>query len=608
MSQPVKITDTTFRDAHQSLLATRLRLEDMLPIAEEMDAVGFHSMEVWGGATFDVCTRFLNEDPWERLRTFKSLMPNTKLQMLLRGQSLVGYRAYPDDVVNSFVERSSENGIDIFRVFDALNDEWNLTSAAKAVLKNKKHLQMTLCYSITESGKLGGSIYNLEYYINKARTFKELGAHSIAVKDMAGLLAPYDAYDLISALKSEFDLPIQLHTHYTSGMASMTLLKAIEAGVDTVDTCLSPLALRTSQPAIEPLLSTLQSQKRDPQFNLENILLISGKLEQRLSKYIAMLDSSKSSVIDATVLSHQIPGGMFSNLLSQLRETGSEDRLQEVMTEIPVTRKELGYPPLVTPMSQMIGSQAVSNVLFGRYKMVSNAITDYVLGKYGRPPAAIDESIKSFVLKDLDEKVTEIKSRPADQLKPELGNAKEELSDITSNADDILTYVLYPTTGLGFLRRKYGLETLPEDSPSPTTEDQRSATEQIVNATTATRTENLRAFNVYLNDEVFYVEVDPLNLKNARVETTKQPPDKLSELNINDDGLVIKAPINGIVIKYLVSEGDQVSTGQDIVVLEAMKMENTLPSPASGIVKKLTQEVGVKVDKGTVLAIIEANH
>ena len=608
MSQPVKITDTTFRDAHQSLLATRLRLEDMLPIAEEMDAVGFHSMEVWGGATFDVCTRFLNEDPWERLRTFKSLMPNTKLQMLLRGQSLVGYRAYPDDVVNSFVERSSENGIDIFRVFDALNDEWNLTSAAKAVLKNKKHLQMTLCYSITESGKLGGSIYNLEYYINKARTFKELGAHSIAVKDMAGLLAPYDAYDLISALKSEFDLPIQLHTHYTSGMASMTLLKAIEAGVDTVDTCLSPLALRTSQPAIEPLLSTLQSQKRDPQFNLENILLISGKLEQRLSKYIAMLDSSKSSVIDATVLSHQIPGGMFSNLLSQLRETGSEDRLQEVMTEIPVTRKELGYPPLVTPMSQMIGSQAVSNVLFGRYKMVSNAITDYVLGKYGRPPAAIDERIKSFVLKDLDEKVTEIKSRPADQLKPELGNAKEELSDITSNADDILTYVLYPTTGLGFLRRKYGLETLPEDSPSPTTEDQRSATEQIVNATTATRTENLRAFNVYLNDEVFYVEVDPLNLKNARVETTKQPPDKLSELNINDDGLVIKAPINGIVIKYLVSEGDQVSTGQDIVVLEAMKMENTLPSPASGIVKKLTQEVGVKVDKGTVLAIIEANH
>ena len=282
MSQPVKITDTTFRDAHQSLLATRLKVEDMLPIAEEMDSLGFHSMEVWGGATFDVCTRFLNEDPWERLRTFKSLMPNTKLQMLLRGQSLVGYRAYPDDVVNSFIERSAENGIDIFRVFDALNDEWNLTAAANAVLKNNKHLQMTLCYSIAGQDKLGGSIYNLEYFINKAKTFIDLGAHSIAVKDMAGLLSPYDAYQLIDALKSEFDLPIQLHTHYTSGMASMTLLKAIEAGVDVVDTCLSPLALRTSQPAIEPLLSTLQSEKRDPGLNLEKILAIGKKLLEKV--------------------------------------------------------------------------------------------------------------------------------------------------------------------------------------------------------------------------------------------------------------------------------------------------------------------------------------
>tara|TARA_A100001037_G_scaffold138869_3_gene125801 strand:+ start:25731 stop:27551 length:1821 start_codon:yes stop_codon:yes gene_type:complete len=605
MSQPVKITDTTFRDAHQSLLATRLKLEDMLPIAEEMDAIGFHSMEVWGGATFDVCTRFLDEDPWERLRTFKSLIPNTKLQMLLRGQSLVGYRAYPDDVVNSFIERSAENGIDIFRVFDALNDEWNLTAAAKAVLKNKKHLQMTLCYSIAENGKLGGSIYNLEYYINKAKDFKDLGADSIAVKDMAGLLSPYDAYELISALKSELDLPIQLHTHYTSGMASMTLLKAIEAGVDTVDTCLSPLALRTSQPAIEPLLSTLKSQKRDPQFNLENILLISEKLEQRLSKYIELLDSSKSSVIDATVLSHQIPGGMFSNLLSQLREAESEDRLQEVMSEIPVTRKELGYPPLVTPMSQMIGSQAVSNILFGRYKMVSNAITDYVLGKYGRPPVAIDENIKNIVLQNLDGKYTEIKSRPADKLKPELPRAKEDLSDITNNTDDILTYVLYPTTGFGFLRRKYGLENLSEDLKAEN--DEEPITEQIINDTTHSKTENIRAFNVYLDDEVFYVEVDPLNVKSTYIRPSSKPTYEPADSNTGENGLAIKAPITGIVIKNLVSEGDQVSAGQDIVVLEAMKMENTLTSPVSGIVKKLTQGVGVKVDKGTVLAIIEAN-
>ena len=608
MSQPVKITDTTFRDAHQSLLATRLKVEDMLPIAEEMDSLGFHSMEVWGGATFDVCTRFLNEDPWERLRTFKSLMPNTKLQMLLRGQSLVGYRAYPDDVVNSFIERSAENGIDIFRVFDALNDEWNLTTAANAVLKNNKHLQMALCYSIAGQDKLGGSIYNLEYFINKAKTFRDLGAHSIAVKDMAGLLSPYDAYQLIDALKSEFDLPIQLHTHYTSGMASMTLLKAIEAGVDVVDTCLSPLALRTSQPAIEPLLSTLQSEKRDPGLNLEKILAIGKKLDQRLSKYIEMLDTTKSSVIDATVLSHQIPGGMFSNLLSQLREAGAEDRLQEVMEEIPITRRELGYPPLVTPMSQMIGSQAVSNILFGRYKMVSISITDYVLGKYGRPPVPIEDSVKEIVLKNKKSEVNTVKSRPADELKPEMGKAKEELSDITGNIDDILTYALYPVTGLKFLRRKYGLELLSEDLTNDSPVTKQPTSEQTLGDKSATKTSNLKAFNVYLDNEVFYVEVDPTNMKHTYIETSSEQPSKIPRASVQDGEIIIRAPINGTVIKHLVSEGEQVSTGQDIVVLEAMKMENTLPSPASGTIKRFAHDVGVKVDKGAVLVIIEPNH
>ena len=610
MSHPVKITDTTFRDAHQSLLATRLKIEDMLPIAEQMDSLGFHSMEVWGGATFDVCTRFLNEDPWERLRTFKSLMPNTKLQMLLRGQSLVGYRAYPDDVVDSFIERSAETGIDIFRVFDALNDEWNLSAAANAVLKNKKHLQMTLCYSITDHGKLGGPIYNLEYFINKARTFRDLGADSIAVKDMAGLLSPYDAYQLIAALKSEFDLPIQLHTHYTSGMGSMTLLKAIEAGVDIVDTCLSPLALRTSQPAIEPLLSTLSSQERDPGLNLKSILIIGNQLEQRLSKYIGMLDSTKSSVIDATVLSHQIPGGMFSNLLSQLREAGAEDRLQEVMEEIPITRKELGYPPLVTPMSQMIGSQSVSNILFGRYEMVSNAITDYVIGKYGRPPVQIEESIKTIILKDEKNKVHDIKSRPADELEPEMKKAKEELSDITSNIDDILTYALYPTTGLGFLRRKYGLEAMPVESVEPVepVEPKSISEEQPSGQNSITKTGNLKAFNVYLDNEVFYVEVDPINLKQTLVQTfNEQHSSKGIDTPVKDNQIVISAPINGIIIKHLVAEGDQVSTGQNIIILEAMKMENTLSSPTSGIIKKMAYAVGIKVNKGAILAIIEPN-
>ena len=425
---------------------------------------------------------------------------------------------------------------------------------------------------------------------------------------MAGLLSPYDAYQLIDALKSELDLPIQLHTHYTSGMASMTLLKAIEAGVDVVDTCLSPLALRTSQPAIEPLLSTLQTQKRDPKLNLETILDIGKKLEQRLSKYIEMLDSTKSSVIDATVLSHQIPGGMFSNLLSQLREAGSEDRLQEVMEEIPITRKELGYPPLVTPMSQMIGSQAVSNILFGRYKMVSNAITDYVIGKYGRPPVPIDDSIKKIVLKDEESTFNTITSRPANKLKPEMEKAKEELSDITSNIDDVLTYALYPTTGIAFLRGKYGLEAVSKDPIDNTTNTEKSTIEQSSDKTPVDKTRNLKAFNVYLDNEVFYVEVDPANLKDAGIGTHTEQSGISTDANLKENEIVIRAPINGIVIKHLVNEGDQVSTGQDIVVLEAMKMENTLPSPASGIIKEITHEVGIKVDKGTVLAIIAPNN
>lgn len=605
MSQPLKITDTTFRDAHQSLLATRLKTEDMTPIAAGMDSVGFHSMEVWGGATFDVATRYLNEDPWERLRTFKALMPNTKLQMLLRGQSLVGYRAYPDDVVQSFIQRSSENGIDIFRVFDALNDEWNLSAAAEAVLNNNKHLQMTLCYSITEHGRLGGPIYNLEYFIEKAKLFKKLGAHSIAVKDMAGLLSPYDAYELIGALKSEISLPIQLHTHYTSGMASMTVLKAIEAGVDIVDTCLAPLSLRTSQPAIEPLLSTLSNHERNPNLDLEKILVLGAKLENRLSNYLDLLDTTKSAVIDPKVLRHQIPGGMFSNLISQLREAGAEDRLQDVMEEIPVTRQELGYPPLVTPMSQMIGSQAVSNILFGRYKMISNAITDYVIGKYGRPPAPIDEGVKEIVMSEVKGDVEQIKSRPADELEPEMESAKESISDITNNIDDILTYALYPTTGLSFLLAKHGLQKPSSDSIEKAVSSTNMVEEPGKDDTPINKSKKVKAFNVYLGDEIFYVEVDPITRKTKYQEIESYGSGTMTETTTDKDEVFMTAPINGIVIKHLAIEGEEVSSGQDILVLEAMKMENTLPSPITGIIKRLPEPIGAKVAKGTVLAVID---
>ena len=390
ISNPVKITDTTFRDAHQSLLATRLRMADMEPLAEEMDAVGFDSMEVWGGATFDAATRFLAEDPWDRLRSFKRLMPNTPLMMLLRGQSLVGYRTYADDVVDAFVARSAGAGIDVFRVFDALNDPQNIQRAADAVRKNGKHLQLAVCYSVTEEGRLGGPIYNLDYFVERARLFQDMGADSICIKDMGGVMAPYDAYQLFTALKPVLDVPLQLHTHYTSGMASMTALKAIEAGVDVVDACLAPLALRTSQPAVEPIVVTLWRTERESGLDLQKLLRLGDRLEEVLPKYRADMESPKAAVIDVKVLSHQIPGGMASNLLSQLRETGALDRLDEVLEEIPRTRRELGYPPLVTPMSQMVGTQSVSNVLFGRYQMVSGQIKDYVNGLYGKPAAELD--------------------------------------------------------------------------------------------------------------------------------------------------------------------------------------------------------------------------
>ena len=355
----LQISDTTFRDAHQSLIATRLSIEDMTPIASLMDSVGYYSMEVWGGATFDTTHRFLNEDPWERLRSLKKLITKTPLSMLLRGQSLVGYRVYSDDIVDTFVKCAADTGIDIFRVFDSLNDERNILQAAKSIKETGKHLQLTLCYSVGEEKHLGGSIYNLEYYAQKATTLYEMGADSICIKDMAGLLSPYDAFVLISKLKEILPCPLQLHTHYSSGMASMTLLKAIEAGIDTVDTCLAPLALRTSQPAIEPLIVSLQNTQYQIDLDLNLINKIGQQLEKSLLKYRDYFDTEKSAVIDTGVLSHQIPGGMYSNLISQLKENNAIDKLSQVLLEVSETRRDLGYPPLVTPMSQMIGAQAV---------------------------------------------------------------------------------------------------------------------------------------------------------------------------------------------------------------------------------------------------------
>ena len=467
--KPVRITDTTFRDGHQSCLATRMRTEDMLPIAAEMDQVGFYSLEVWGGATFDVTHRFLGEDPWDRVRTLKKAMPRTPFQMLLRGQNLVAYRNHPDDVVEAFIEKSAEVGIDIFRVFDAVNDERNFETAFKAIKKARKHIQGTICYSLTER-KMGGPVYHLNYYLEKARVLEGMGADSLCIKDMAGILAPYDAYELIKALKRTVRMPIQLHTHYTSGMASMMYLKAIEAGVDMVDTALAPFALRSSQPAVEPLLVALEGTPWDPGLELSKLLKLGEYIETIAPKYRDFLDTTKMAVIDTNVLKHQIPGGMISNMVSQLKQMKALHRIDEVYAELPQTRKDLGYPPLVTPTSQIIGVQAVLNVIAGRYKMLSMETQDYVYGLYGKPPVGISEEIKRTVLKSYKKGKEPITCRPADLIEPEMEKAKEESKGVARDLCDTLIYALYPKTGLEFLKWKYGMEPMPERVKAKTLE------------------------------------------------------------------------------------------------------------------------------------------
>ena len=478
VKKPLKITDVTFRDGHQSLFATRMRTEDMVNIAEEMNQAGFYSMEVWGGATFDVATRFLNEDPWERPRILKKLMPDTPLQMLIRGQNLVGYRHYADDVVTAFVHHAAEVGIDIFRVFDALNDERNFATCLKAIKECGKHAQLSICYSLTES-KMGGPVYSLDYYVNKALILQDMGADSLCIKDMAGLIAPDDAYKLTKALKQVLKIPVQLHTHYTSGMASMSCLKAIEAGVDIIDTAMAPFALRSSHPAIEPIVAALQRTPRDTGLNLAHLFKLGQYIESIAPKYRDFLDTTRTAVIDTGVLMHQTPGGMISNLVAQLREADALDRIDEVYEEIPRIRKELGYPPLVTPTSQIVGVQAVLNVLFGRYKLVPTQVQDYVYGLYGKPPAAIDPEVQKTVLKYYKRGQTPITGRPADIIEPELEKAREAVKDITQDMGDVLISAIYSITGLRYLKWKYGLETPPPELKPKTIEDVRREDELI---------------------------------------------------------------------------------------------------------------------------------
>ncbi|HOG18129.1 MAG TPA: pyruvate carboxylase subunit B [Syntrophales bacterium] len=457
---PLKIQDNTFRDGHQSIYATRMRTEDMIPIAEAMDEIGFWAMETWGGATFDTMHRFLGEDPWERPRTLKKYVKKTPMSMLLRGQNLVGYRHYADDVVRSFVDRACEVGIDVFRVFDALNDVRNFETCVERIKANGKHFEGAISYSLTER-HMGGDVFHLDYYIKIAKKLEAMGADTICIKDMAGIIAPYDAYKLFSALKNAVSVPLHLHTHYTSGMASMTYLKAIEAGVDIVDTCLAPYAMRTSMPPVEPLVVTLEGTDRATELNLDALLEIGEHLERIAPKYKQYLAENKLSLIDANVLAHQIPGGMISNLINQLREMKALDKLHDVHNEIPLTRRDAGTPPLVTPTSQIIGVQAVMNVIGGRYRMVSNQFRDLVYGLYGKTPTPVNPDVQKMALKGYKRGQTPITGRPADHLESEMETARSKLGDIARTEEDVLTYVLYPTTGEEFLKWKYGLEPMP---------------------------------------------------------------------------------------------------------------------------------------------------
>lgn len=455
IKNPVKIQDNTFRDGHQSLFATRMKTEDMVPVAEEMDKMGFWAMEVWGGATFDTMHRFLDEDPWERPRILKQYIKRTPFSMLLRGQNLVGYRNYPDDVARAFVEKACEVGIDIFRIFDALNDFRNFKTCVEVVKANGKHFQGAICYSLTER-RMGGEVFNLQYYLDKARRLEDMGADSICIKDMAGLISPYDAYDLVKALKETVSVPIHLHTHYTSGMASMAYLKAVEAGVDILDCCMAPFALRTSQPAVEPIVAALYGTERDTGLDLKALLHLSAKLEPIAQKYSHLMDTTRVAVIDVGVLEHQIPGGMISNLVSQLKETNNLHRLPEVYEELPRARRELGTPPLVTPTSQIVGVQAVLNVLFGRWKMIANQVKDLCFGLYGETPTPIDPEVRKKALKGYKRGTEPYTGRPADILEPELPAVRQSLGDLAKTEEDVLIAALYPTTGREFLERKYG--------------------------------------------------------------------------------------------------------------------------------------------------------
>jgi pyruvate/oxaloacetate carboxyltransferase/biotin carboxyl carrier protein len=619
-----------------------MRSEDIIPFMERMDNMGYFALEVWGGATFDTTHRFLGDDPWERIRTIKGILKKTPTSMLLRGQNLVGYRNYADDLTYRFVRYTAEAGVDIFRVFDALNDMRNWEVSVKALMDAKKeglmaHFQGAMCYSLTQR-RLGGPIFNLEYYVNFARRIEEMGADSIVLKDMAGMCSPNDAYDIIKAVKETVKIPVQFHTHYTSGSGSMSYLKAIEAGVDVLDTCLSPFALRTSQPAIEPIIVAVEGTERETDMNLADLIQIGYDLEKVIVKYRDLLDTSKMAQIDTGVLLHQIPGGMYSNLVNQLKELDALDRIHEVMEELPNTRRELGYPPLVTPTSQIVGIQAVMNVLFGRYERVTAETKGMAFGLYGKTPAPMDPEVQKKVLKGYDRGEMPTIKRPGEILEPEWDKAVADTKAIAKNEGDILIYALYPTTGMRFLKWKYGMEPIPADVKGKTLEQIKleddvyltlkrknlfaKVKEYLDNLEKPLpeKGEALRTFNVFVDGEYFNVEVEctsgapvisavapvaaPVAAAPRPAAAPAKPAAAPAATALAAGEVPLRAPMPGMIINFSVAVGDQVKTGDPICVLEAMKMQNSLPAPASGTVKAINFEPGASVAKDAILLVI----
>ena len=567
----VRITETALRDAHQSLLATRMRTRDMIPIAEEMDKVGYFSVEAWGGATFDTCIRYLNEDPWERLRNLKSEFNNTPIQMLLRGQNLVGYKHYPDDVVTKFVEKSYENGVDIFRIFDALNDIRNMEKSIKVAKAQGAHVQGTISYTISP-------VHTLDDFVNLAKELEALECDSVAIKDMAGLITPTAAYDLVSALKEETDLLVDLHCHCTSGMTPISYYAACQAGVDILDTAISPLAWGTSQPPTESIVAALQGTDFDTELDLKLLTVIKKYFEDIKEQYSGILDPISESV-DTDVLLYQIPGGMLSNLISQLKEQNALDRYNDVLDEMPRVRKDMGYPPLVTPTSQIVGIQSVMNVLGGeRYKTVSNEVKEYMKGMYGKSPAPVDPEISKRIIGD-EEVIT---CRPADLLEPEFDKFKSEGEDkgFVKSDEDALTYALYPPIAPKFLKGEAEEEEL---KPARSLSD-----DEGIGIPTQ--------YNVEVDGDVYEVKIMPTGF--MEIEETDSGNFKPVEGGVT-------SPMQGMVIKLNVNVGDKVTQGSTIAVIEAMKMENDIQSEVDGTVEEIFVEPGDAVSVGDTLMVIK---